>query len=133
MIPSSVATAPSFVADTAIDGVDLAALAARLGTPLHAYSSSAIRQRIGGLQAALGGLDATICYAVKANPNLAILQLMANAGVGADIVSVGELHRSLHAGMPSERIVFSGVGKSVDGIAGATARRHPSLRCRIAP
>jgi diaminopimelate decarboxylase len=51
---------------------------------------------------------------VKANPNLAILQLMANAGVGADIVSVGELRRALNAGMPAERIVFSGVGNSAD-------------------
>ena len=68
---------------------------------------------------ALAGLDATIRYAVKANSNLAILQLMAAAGVGADIVSAGELWRALHAGIPAERIVFSGVGKSEDEIAGA--------------
>jgi len=102
-----------------LDGVDLQQLAARIPTPFHAYSASAIRQRIDELQAALAGLDATICFAVKANPNLAILQLMANAGVGADIVSVGELRRALNAGMPAERIVFSGVGKSADEIAGA--------------
>lgn len=101
------------------DGVDLPVLAQRIGTPLHAYSASAIRQRIGELQNALAGLDATICFAVKANPNLAILQLMAKAGVGADIVSVGELRRALNAGIPAERIVFSGVGKSADEIAGA--------------
>ncbi|MBT2143616.1 MULTISPECIES: diaminopimelate decarboxylase [unclassified Rhodanobacter] len=101
------------------DGVDLRQLAERIPTPFHAYSASAIRQRIDELQAALAGLDATICFAVKANPNLAILQLMANAGVGADIVSVGELRRALNAGIPAERIVFSGVGKSADEIAGA--------------
>lgn len=101
------------------DGVDLPALAQRIGTPLHAYSASAIRQRIGELKAALDGLDATICYAVKANANLAILQLMAHAGLGADIVSVGELRRALNAGIPAGRIVFSGVGKSADEIAGA--------------
>jgi diaminopimelate decarboxylase len=101
------------------DGVDLQQLAERIPTPFHAYSASAIRQRIDELQAALAGLDATICFAVKANPNLAILQLMAQAGVGADIVSVGELRRALNAGMPAERIVFSGVGKSADEIAGA--------------
>jgi len=101
------------------DGVDLRQLAERIPTPFHAYSASAIRQRIDELQAALAGLDATICFAVKANPNLAILQLMAQAGVGADIVSVGELRRALNAGMPAERIVFSGVGKSADEIAGA--------------
>ncbi len=101
------------------DGVDLQALAQRIGTPLHAYSANAIRQRIGELKAALDGLDAIICYAVKANANLAILQLMAQAGVGADIVSVGELRRALNAGIPAGRIVFSGVGKSADEIAGA--------------
>ena len=101
------------------EGINLAALAQREGTPLHAYSANAIRQRLGVLKAALDGLDATICYAVKANANLAILQLMAQAGVGADIVSVGELRRALNAGIPAGRIVFSGVGKSADEIAGA--------------
>jgi diaminopimelate decarboxylase len=102
-----------------LDGVDLAALADRLGTPLYAYSASAIRQRIAGLQQALHGLDATICYAVKANGNRAILELMAEAGLGADIVSAGELRRAIEAGIPPGRIVFSGVGKSEDEIAGA--------------
>ena len=102
-----------------LDGVDLQRLAERSPTPFHAYSASAIHQRIDALNTALAGLDATICFAVKANPNLAILQLMAQAGVGADIVSVGELRRALNAGMPAERIVFSGVGKSADEIAGA--------------
>ncbi|WP_133949331.1 diaminopimelate decarboxylase [Rhodanobacter sp. TND4FH1] len=101
------------------DGVDLARLAERVGTPLHAYSASAIRRRIDELHAALHGQDALICYAVKANSNHAILQLMTHAGVGADIVSVGELRRALHAGMPADRIVFSGVGKNADEIAGA--------------
>jgi diaminopimelate decarboxylase len=112
-------TSSTAVDHRSFDGVDLEQLARRIPTPFHAYSATAIRQRIGGLQAALSGLDATICFAVKANPNLAILQLMTNAGVGADIVSVGEMRRSLHAGMPPERIVFSGVGKSPDEIAGA--------------
>jgi len=101
------------------DGVDLQALAARLGTPLHAYSANAIRQRIDGLKAALVGLDATICYAVKANSNRAILELMAAAGLGADIVSAGELRRALDAGIPAGRIVFSGVGKTDEEIGAA--------------
>ena len=92
--------------------VDLGTLALREGTPLHVYSADAIRQRISGLQEALQGLDATICFAVKANSSLAILQLMAECGVGADIVSAGELKRSLQAGIPASRIVFSGVGKT---------------------
>jgi len=101
------------------EGVALAALAEREGTPLHVYSSAALRERIGGLQSALFGLDATICYAVKANSNEAILRLMAQAGVGADIVSGGELWRCLRAGIPAQRIVFSGVGKRADEIAQA--------------
>jgi diaminopimelate decarboxylase len=103
---------PTNPSQPSLDGVDLGALAARLGTPLYAYSANAIRQRIGELQAALHGLDTTICYAVKANSNRAILELMAAAGLGADIVSAGELQRALAAGMPAERIVFSGVGKT---------------------
>ena len=67
------------------------------------------------------GLDALVCYAVKANPNLAVLGLMADAGLGADIVSGGELQRSLRAGIPAERIVFSGVAKSAGEIGDALA------------
>ncbi|HEV2441721.1 MAG TPA: diaminopimelate decarboxylase [Steroidobacteraceae bacterium] len=103
------------------EGVDLQMLAQRVGTPLHVYSAAAIRQRIGTLQAALQGLDALICYAVKANANLAILALMADAGLGADIVSAGELQRSLRAGIPAQRIVFSGVAKSAEEIRDALA------------
>lgn len=101
------------------DGVDLRALAEQVGTPCHVYSAASIRHRIRALQSALHGLDATICYAVKANGNLAILQLMNEAGVGADIVSAGELHRVLHAGMPPSRMVFSGVGKTETEISDA--------------
>ncbi|UGB38411.1 diaminopimelate decarboxylase [Frateuria soli] len=122
-------TAPSRHDETAtvpgpqptFDGVDLHALAARLGTPLYAYSANAIRRRIGELQAALHGLDATICYAVKANSNRAILELMSAAGLGADIVSAGELQRALAAGIPAGRMVFSGVGKTDGEIDAALA------------
>lgn len=99
-----------------MDGVDLSALAQRVGTPSHVYSAAAIRERIDALASALQGLDAMICYAVKANSNLAILELIAKAGLGADIVSGGELQRSLRAGIPAGRIVFSGVGKRADEI-----------------
>ena len=98
------------------EGVDLEALARREGTPLYVYSSAAIHGRLQGLQAALHGMDALVCYAVKANSNQAILQLVADAGAGADIVSGGELWRCLRAGIPAERIVFSGVGKRADEI-----------------
>jgi diaminopimelate decarboxylase len=98
-----------------------ASLAQRIPTPFYAYSATAIRRSIQQLQAALSGLDTTICFAVKANPSLAILELMANAGLGADIVSAGELRRSLHAGIPARRTVFSGVGKTEEEIAAALA------------
>jgi diaminopimelate decarboxylase len=102
-----------------VDGVDLQALATREGTPLHAYSAPRIRDSVQELQSALQGMDALICYAVKANSNIAILSLMHEAGVGADIVSSGELRRCLLAGIPPNRIVFSGVGKTEDEIAEA--------------
>lgn len=100
-------------------GIDLAALAHREGTPLYVYSADAIRSRLKALQVALKGLDAGICYAVKANSNGAVLKLLGDMGAGADIVSGGELQRALLAGIPAQRIVFSGVGKSADEIAQA--------------
>jgi len=101
------------------DGVDLHRLAERLGTPLYVYSASAIRARVASLQQALRGTDHLICFAVKANTNRGVLALMHAEGVGADIVSAGELWRALQAGIPPERIVFSGVGKTEAEIAEA--------------
>ena len=98
-------------------GTDLAALAEREGTPLYVYSAPAIRARVRALKAALEGLDAGICYAVKANGNGAVLRLIGEEGAGADIVSGGELQRALRAGIPADRIVFSGVGKTDAEIA----------------
>lgn len=102
-----------------LDGVDLHALSACLPTPFYAYSARAIRARVEGLQRALDGLDAKLCFAVKANPNIGVLHLMAGMGVGADIVSAGELWRARRAGIPGSDIVFSGVGKSAGEIAAA--------------
>lgn len=93
-------------------GVDLHALAEREGTPLYVYSAGAIRTRLRELRAALSGLDAGICYAVKANGNGAVLRLIGEEGAGADIVSGGELERALRAGIGAGDIVFSGVGKT---------------------
>lgn len=104
-----------------VDGVDLHDLAQRITTPFYAYSATAIRQRIAELQSALYGLDALVCFAVKANSNIAVLRLMHEAGVGADIVSSGEMQRALRAGIPASRIVFSGVGKREEEIAEALA------------
>ena len=114
------------VATATFAGVDLAALAKREGTPLYVYAAPAIRDRVRALKAALAGLDAGICYAVKANGNGALLRLLAEEGAGADIVSGGELQRALRAGIPAGRIVFSGVGKSaaeIDAALGAGIAR----------
>jgi diaminopimelate decarboxylase len=99
-----------------LDDVDLTELAGRVPTPFYAYSASAVRERITQLADGLAGTDSLVCYAVKANSNRAVLALVADAGFGADIVSAGELERSLAAGIPASRIVFSGVGKTADEI-----------------
>ncbi len=95
------------------DDVSTEALAAEFGTPLYVYSGTGILDRYQAFDAAFEPLDRLIAYSVKANGNLSILRLLAGQGSGADIVSGGELHRALAAGIPAERIVFSGVGKTV--------------------
>jgi diaminopimelate decarboxylase len=97
-----------------MDDVALNAIADDVGTPVWVYSASAMRRRYRMLAGALAdaGLDAHIHYAMKANDRLAVLRLFAAEGAGADIVSEGELRRAREAGIPADRIVFSGVGKS---------------------
>ncbi|TSE25641.1 Diaminopimelate decarboxylase [Tepidimonas sediminis] len=95
-----------------VEELPVAALAREHGTPLFVYSLAALRTAAGAWQQALAGRDALVCYALKANSTLAIVQALARAGCGADIVSGGELARALRAGVPPERIVFSGVGKT---------------------
>ena len=96
-----------------MDGVPLAAIADALGTPVWVYSADAMGARYQALAGALSGLDARIHYAVKANDHLAVLRVFTSLGAGADVVSGGELRRALEAGSPPDRIVFSGVGKTV--------------------
>ena len=87
-------------------------LARRFGTPLYVYSRAAMQGALSGYQRALAGRDHLVCYAVKANPSLAVLQTFAQAGCGFDIVSGGELERVLAAGVAASKVVFSGVGKT---------------------
>ena len=96
--------------------VALAALAERHGTPAFVYSRAAIESRLHAYAQAFAGRDALICYSVKANGNLAILDLLARQGSGFDIVSAGELERVLAAGGDPGKVVFSGVGKRADEI-----------------
>ena len=98
------------------EDVDLAALAAEHDTPLYVYSARTIQDHYRRLNAALDGLDHLICYAVKANSNLAVLDLLAHERAGFDIVSAGELYRVLHAGGKPECCTFAGVGKTREEI-----------------
>ena len=94
------------------ESVPLAELAERFGTPCYVYSRAAVEAAWRELDAGFGGRQHLICYAVKANSNLALLSLLARLGAGFDIVSGGELERVLAAGGDPARVVFSGVGKS---------------------
>jgi diaminopimelate decarboxylase len=102
------------------EGVPLAKIAAEIGTPVYVYSSATLERHFTVLRDALTGaglVDPLIAYAVKANSNVAVLRTLANLGAGADVVSEGEIRRALAAGVPPERIVFSGVGKTQGEIA----------------
>jgi diaminopimelate decarboxylase len=92
--------------------VPLSELAAAVGTPFYCYSSGAMETAYRDFRAALADMDPLICYALKANANLAVVRSFARLGAGADVVSEGEMRVALAAGVPAERIVFAGVGKT---------------------
>ena len=98
------------------EGMQLSSLAEQYGTPLYVYSRGAIESAYQEFSDALAGHKHLICYAVKANSNLAVINILARLGSGFDIVSGGELRRVLEAGATADRIVFSGVGKTHDEI-----------------
>jgi diaminopimelate decarboxylase len=102
------------------EAVPLPAIAAEVGTPVYCYAAATLRRHARVMRAALAGLDdPLVAFAVKANPNVAVLKLLGREGLGADVVSEGELRRALAAGIPPERIVFSGVGKTDRELAAA--------------
>lgn len=101
--------------------VDLAAIARSAGTPCYVYSRAALEARWHGFDRALGSREHLVCYAVKANSNLAVLDVLARLGSGFDIVSGGELERVLAAGGDPAKVVFSGVAKSEGDIRRALA------------
>ena len=94
------------------EDVPLPEIAASVGTPFYVYSAATLRRHFQVFDAALDGMDHLVCYAVKANSNIAVLKLLADMGAGMDVVSAGEYLRAKAAGVPGERIVFSGVGKT---------------------
>jgi diaminopimelate decarboxylase len=101
------------------EDVALPALAAAVGTPFYCYSTATLTRHYRVFAEAFAGQDALVCYAMKANSNQAVLKTLGRLGAGMDIVSGGELRRALAAGVPGERIVFSGVGKTRDEMAAA--------------
>ena len=109
-----------------LGGIDPAELAARFGTPFYAYDLDVVARQVAALEAVLP-TPFDLAYAVKANPNLAVLRHLAGAGLGADVASGGELRHALRAGFAAERIVFTGPGKRDEELrrrgGGGRARR----------
>ena len=97
-----------------MEGVALDDIASQYGTPCYVYSKGALTQHYLAYKNALGNRDHLICYAVKSNSNIAVLQTLAKLGAGFDIVSGGELERGLLAGGDAGKVVFSGVAKTAD-------------------
>ena len=97
--------------DMQAEGVALKTIAQQVGTPFYCYSAGALRAAWQEFASAMKGINASVCYALKANSNLAVVKLFGDLGAGADIVSVGEMKRALAAGIPAKKIVYSGVGK----------------------
>ncbi|WP_068084181.1 diaminopimelate decarboxylase [Polycladidibacter stylochi] len=93
------------------ESVALTKIASQVGTPFYCYSRATLERHYAVLAEAFSQIDHLICYAMKANSNQAVLQVLAQKGAGVDVVSEGELRRALAAGIPANKIVFSGVGK----------------------
>ncbi len=93
------------------EDLPVAQIAKEVGTPFYCYSTATLERHYKVFSGAFDGVNSLVCYAVKANSNLAVIRTLARLGAGADVVSEGELRRALEAGIPASRIVFSGVGK----------------------
>lgn len=117
------------------EDIDLAALAEDVETPFYCYSTATLTRHYDVLKAAFHDLELTICYAMKANSNQAVIKTLADLGAGMDVVSEGELRRARAAGVPARKIVFSGVGKTAaemsyalrEGIACFNVESEPEL------
>ncbi|MBD0417283.1 diaminopimelate decarboxylase [Oryzicola mucosus] len=95
------------------EDVSIPAIAAAVGTPFYCYSTATLTRHFRVFSEAFSGLDSLVCYAMKANSNQAVLKTLARLGAGADVVSEGELRRALAAGIPANKVLFSGVGKTI--------------------
>jgi diaminopimelate decarboxylase len=101
------------------EAVSLPALAQRVGTPFYCYSTATLERHYKVFAGVFAGVDALVCYAMKANSNQAVIATLAKLGAGADVVSGGELKRARAAGVPAGKIMFSGIGKTADELAAA--------------
>src|SRR5258706_3695441 len=99
------------------EAVSIAALADAVGTPFYCYSTATLERHYRVFAQAFADVPSLVCYAMKANSNQAVIATLARLGAGADVVSGGELKRALAAGIPPERIMFSGVGKTARELA----------------
>jgi diaminopimelate decarboxylase len=117
------------------EDVSLARIAAEVGTPFYCYATATIERHYRVLRDAFAGLDPLICYAIKANPNQAVIKTLARLGAGMDVVSEGELRRARAAGVAADKIIFAGVGKTAaemqhalgEGILGFNVESEPEL------
>jgi diaminopimelate decarboxylase len=116
-----------------LEDVPLADIAKRHGTPCYVYSSATILDKFRAYKEAFGAIPHQICYAAKANANLAILNLLAEAGAGFDIVSGGELFRVLKAGGDPQKVIFSGVGKTAAELDYALEKNIRGFNCESEP
>lgn len=115
------------------EAVNLESLAQSVGTPFYCYSSATIERHYRVFADAFAGTDALVCYAMKANSNQAVLRTLAKQGAGADVVSGGELKRALAAGIPPNKILFSGVGKTADELRLALSHDILSINVESEP
>ncbi len=117
------------------EGVSLGRIAQEVGTPFYCYSTATLERHYRVLAQAFAGLDARICYAIKANSNQAVIATLARLGAGMDVVSEGELRRARAAGVAADKIIFAGVGKTraemayalQEGILGFNVESEPEL------
>jgi len=116
-----------------IEAIPLALIADEVGTPCYVYSAAQIARRYGEFAGAFDDIRPSICYSVKANPNLAVIALLGKLGAGADVVSEGEFRRALAAGIPGERIILSGVGKTASELEFALAHNVRQINVESLP
>jgi diaminopimelate decarboxylase len=106
-----------------IDGFKAKNLAEKFSTPTYCYSFKKIRENINKFKKSFRGIKPLICFAVKANPNKILLSEIGKLGLGADVVSLGELKRALKSGIKPKKIVFSGVGKTTNELTFAIDKK----------